>query len=1006
MKRAVRWAAVVVLVAWGGAACDQTTQLLDQNTAPSAVATASASVIVGATVTLNGSSSSDADGDNLTFSWTMLSQPSGSGASLTGASASTATFEADAIGTYVFELQVSDGTDTAADTVQVMASNTVPSPSAMPADTTVAMGDTVDLDGSGSFDMDGHTLTYSWALESPSGSSATLSDPTSETPSFEADMAGDYLAILTVNDGWSSAEDTAMVTAIDPGAPPSIDATGTEGNIAINADQMVYVQASDPDGNALTYTWTQVSGMGTVSFPDSADAFMADSTNIQATIPGEYQLEIAVSDGFNVTTDTLVFHAYDPVLSNISRDTTIVKLMNSDYSSPSTVTVSAHLTFEPGVVVWFGSDERLSVQTGGSLTAVGMASDSIRFLGEQSSPGYWDGIEFGTVDSNNQLDYVEVADGGSGGWSNVYVDGSGSATITNSRIHNSSEYGVELESGASVDGFSANTLRDNAKGAVFLYADAVGQLDAASSYGDQSGDRVVIGGGSAVTAQTWPAIDIPYHFWSTTYIESAVTVMPGAEFRADQDERLMVRNGGSLHAVGTMADTIRFVGEQASNGYWDGIEFETTNANNELTYTEVAGGGSGGYGTVNVSSGGSVTITHSRIHNSSTAGITVESSGVISGFAENRFADNTQGALEIPTAGIGALDSMSVYGDGATGHFIDVYGGTVGVAQTWPKTDVPFQFNSTVYIEGAVTVQPGAWFEGGTDERLVVQNGGSLKAVGTATDTIRFVGIQDSPGYWDGIEFGTVDTANQLVYTEVANGGSGGWNTVYVDGSGELKLAHSLVRDGAGDGLYVEAGGQLVGFSTNMFSGNQGAAVMVPPEELGALDAASVYAGGNTEDYVATFGGTVSTAQTWPATDAPIRFDSDTHIQAAVTIQAGADLRVDQYDRIFVDGTNGQLTAVGTASDSITILGLQASTGYWDGVEIATTNANTFEYVNIGYGGSAGRANLYIQSSGAAAVTNCTIHDSGNYGIVVVSGGVLTGGSNTFYGNTSGSTSP
>ncbi len=1006
MNRAVRWAAVVALLAWGGAACDQVTQAVQDNTAPNAVASASGSVIVGTTVTLDGSSSSDADGDNLTFSWAMLSQPSGSGATLTGASTASATFEADAIGTYAFELQVSDGTDTSADTVEVTATNTVPSPSAQPADTLVAMGDTVQLDGSGSFDLDGHTLTYSWSLESPTGSSATLSNPTSETPSFEADVEGDYLAILTVSDDWSSAMDTAMVTAVDPGAPPSIDATGTEGNIAINVDQMVYVQASDPDGNALTYTWTQVSGAGTINFPDSATAYLADTTNIQATIPGAYQVEIAVSDGFNVTTDTLMFHAYDPVLSSITQDTTIVKLLNSDYSSPSTVTVSGALTFEPGVVVWFGTDERLNVQTGGSLTAVGTATDTIRFLGEQSSPGYWDGLEFGTVDSNNQLDYVEVADGGSGGWSNVTVDGSGSVTITNSRIHNGSEYGVELETGASIDGFAANTLRNNAKGAVFLRANQVGQLDAASSYGDQSGDRVVIGGGTAVAAQTWPAIDIPYSFPSTTYIESAVTVAAGAEFRGGQDERLVVRNGGSLHAVGTMADTIRFVGEQSSNGYWDGIEILTTNAANELTYTEVGYGGSGGYGTVDIGSGGSVTITHSRIHNSSTAGITVASSGVISDFAENRFADNTQGALEMSAATIGSLDSMTVYGDGTTGHFIDVYGGTASTTQTWPKTDVPFQFNSTAYIEGAVTVQPGAWFEGGSDERLVVRNGGSLKAVGTANDTIKFVGIQDSPGYWDGIEFATVDTANQLVYTELANGGSGGWNTVYVDGSGELKLAHSLVRNSAGAGMWVETGGQLVGFSTNMFSGNQGPALMVPPEQLGSLDAASVYAGGNTEDYVATFGGTVTTAQTWPATDAPMRFDSDTRIQAAVTIQAGANLRVDQDDRLIVEGANGQLTAVGTASDSITILGLQAAAGYWDGLEIATANANSLGYVNIGYGGSGGWANIYVQSSGSVAVNNCTIHDSSTFGIEVESGGVLTGGSNTYSGNASGSTSP
>jgi aryl-phospho-beta-D-glucosidase BglC (GH1 family) len=62
-------------------------------------------------------------------------------------------------------------------------------------------GSRVSLNGSGSSDADGDKLTYHWSLTSkPKGSSATLSDPQAVSPSFIADIVGEYVAELVVND--------------------------------------------------------------------------------------------------------------------------------------------------------------------------------------------------------------------------------------------------------------------------------------------------------------------------------------------------------------------------------------------------------------------------------------------------------------------------------------------------------------------------------------------------------------------------------------------------------------------------------------------------------------------------------------------------------------------------------------------------------------------------------------------------------------------------------------
>src|SRR3989304_5627522 len=79
----------------------------------------------------------------------------------------------------------------------------------------VTNGDVVALDGSGSTDPEGDTLTYSWVMtSSPGGSNAALSSATAVSPSFTADLAGDYVMALIVNDGAAdSAPDTVTGTA-------------------------------------------------------------------------------------------------------------------------------------------------------------------------------------------------------------------------------------------------------------------------------------------------------------------------------------------------------------------------------------------------------------------------------------------------------------------------------------------------------------------------------------------------------------------------------------------------------------------------------------------------------------------------------------------------------------------------------------------------------------------------------------------------------------------------
>ena len=89
------------------------------------------------------------------------------------------------------QLIVNDGSvDSAPDTAIITTDNSPPVADAGP-DQTVFVTDTVTLDGSGSSDVDGDPLTFSWSLTPPAGSAAVLSDPNGVNPAFVADLPGD-----------------------------------------------------------------------------------------------------------------------------------------------------------------------------------------------------------------------------------------------------------------------------------------------------------------------------------------------------------------------------------------------------------------------------------------------------------------------------------------------------------------------------------------------------------------------------------------------------------------------------------------------------------------------------------------------------------------------------------------------------------------------------------------------------------------------------------------------
>jgi hypothetical protein len=272
-----------------------TVTVATENSPPVADAGPDHTAFVGDEVTLDGSGSSDVDGDLLTFAWSLTTVPVGSGATLSDSSAVAPSFVIDLPGTYVAQLIVDDGmVASPPDTAAITTLNSPPVADAGP-DQSVFVGNVVVLDGSGSSDVDGDPLTFSWSLTTvPAGSGAALSDGSVVMPTFAVDLPGTYVAQLMVNDGTAdSSPDTVAITTLN--SAPVADAGP---NQSVFRGDTVFLDgngSSDADGDPLTFSWSLTTvpagSAATLSDPvAAAPTFVADTA-------GTYVAQLIVNDG-------------------------------------------------------------------------------------------------------------------------------------------------------------------------------------------------------------------------------------------------------------------------------------------------------------------------------------------------------------------------------------------------------------------------------------------------------------------------------------------------------------------------------------------------------------------------------------------------------------------------------------------------------------------------------------------------------------------------------------
>ena len=271
------------------------------NNAPTARTGSIQNVQVGTLVFLDGSASTDPENSTLTYKWTLTSKPTGSAADLAPSASPRPSFIADLEGVYSATLVVSDGKNSstaASASVVASISNAAPVANAGSAQS-VLVGATVRLDGSASSDANSDALKFKWSMVSrPTGSAAVLTNPSAPIATFTADVAGNYVASLVVNDGRvDSAISAVSVTASAPtvNAVPLANA-GLPQFVTVGTKVTLDgTSSTDANNDFLTYKW------GIISAPTGSSASLSAATSAKATftadITGVYVASLTVNDG-------------------------------------------------------------------------------------------------------------------------------------------------------------------------------------------------------------------------------------------------------------------------------------------------------------------------------------------------------------------------------------------------------------------------------------------------------------------------------------------------------------------------------------------------------------------------------------------------------------------------------------------------------------------------------------------------------------------------------------
>lgn len=341
----------------------------------------------------------------------------------------------------------------------------------------------------------------------------------------------------------------------------------------------------------------------------------------------------------------------------------------------------------------------------------------------------------------------------------------------------------------------------------------------------------------------------------------------------------------------------------------------------------------------------------------------------------------------------------------------------ITVATTWVNTPSACDYEVGVMsvTNGQLTIGPGTVVRFRQDGYISVADAGSLVAVGTPSERITFEGASAVRGFGKGLYFRPGSLESRVEYADLRylgkldegyykfqNGAISGYL------GGELILKNTTVMGSNYYGAELNSGSLILKeFANNRFYDNGYVGVVVSPDNISKLDAASDYVGGalpNDVPYVIVGDAYDYLSGTffWPAIGAPYGIQDLDFGGGDHTVAPGAEFVFGEESSF--EFSNGTFTAIGTLEQPIIFRGLQATPGFWGDIEFRNAAAQ-FQHVEVrhaGYHGLYADRSITVDVGSSFQISNSVIADGTGYGVVCVEDSQVTVGAGVRFENLTG----
>ncbi len=295
---------------------------------------------------------------------------------------------------------------------------------------------------------------------------------------------------------------------------------------------------------------------------------------------------------------------------------------------------------------------------------------------------------------------------------------------------------------------------------------------------------------------------------------------------------------GYLIAEGTADRPIIFTGEAKIPGFWRGIlvPFNSSDVRSKLDHCIIEYAGSGnlgngasfraGLGVAKSTNGtrGLISLTNSIIRHTDGKGYACHDCSGLNEFGNNHFESNSQEAIYLNAYGFSKMDNNTTF----------LNNGTDGVSQTTSvfsdridddqvHTIQPLSGNNVYHVNkgirlesGGLKILAGAKFVMADAQKVWIEAGTFLEAIGTSSNPIIFRGRLAGTPSWNAIYFKSFNTNNQLSYCDISEAGVGiirnntchGTASIGLDywfGTGaNANINNCNITDGGGCGIFTD----------------------------------------------------------------------------------------------------------------------------------------------------------------------------------------------------------